>query len=271
MPASCRRERIHGGVGRDGSTPSTVRTTNCFTPALPRDRALVADRRARSRLRAATSDRRTCSAGSSKETPGRERVLAGEPADRERVAAIRRHVHIDGDVVETEQRDGVGADLGNRGPTRDRPDDAVVVVAEAQLLGGGDHAVRGWPYVLRAAIGNGPGSTAPGKCRDDLVAAARSSVRRRCNAAHAAVGLADIDLAPADESCRSSAARPRTRGRWPTTIGPESSKRCAPLLRARPKRNDAKMSSVDVSVCHLDVFAQPRKGTRITSPSRTAR
>ena len=36
MPASVSRAIIHGGVGRDGSTPRTTRATNSLAPTRPR-------------------------------------------------------------------------------------------------------------------------------------------------------------------------------------------------------------------------------------------
>ena len=75
----------------------------------------------------------------------RQGVLAGDPAHGEAVAAVRRHVDLDDLVAQAEQGDGVvaGRQTGRCVLTEQlgEDDDAVVVLAQAQLGGRADHAV----------------------------------------------------------------------------------------------------------------------------------
>ena len=66
-------------------------------------------------------------------------ILAGHAADRERVAAVRGDVDFGGLVVEAQQLHGVGADFRVQ-PDPGQHQDAVVVLADAELAHGGDHA-----------------------------------------------------------------------------------------------------------------------------------
>ena len=71
---------------------------------------------------------------------GRVRVFASNTTDRHRVAAIGRHVDLDGEVVQTEQCDGVLPDLGVE-PQFGQTKDSGVFVAQTQFTRRGDHAV----------------------------------------------------------------------------------------------------------------------------------
>ncbi len=63
--------------------------------------------------------------------------LAGDADDAHRVGTVRRDREVEDDVVETEHLAHVGAELGG-GVEREDPG---VVVAEAELAGGAQHAV----------------------------------------------------------------------------------------------------------------------------------
>ena len=69
------------------------------------------------------------------------RVFAGDTADREGVAAVRRDVDLDGRIVETEQADRIRAHLRVE-PEGGQTQDAVVLVTETELTNRGNHAVR---------------------------------------------------------------------------------------------------------------------------------
>ncbi len=96
-------------------------------------------------------------------------VLAGHAADRERVAAVGRDVDLDGGVVQAEQRDRVGAD-GRVDAERREAQDALVVVAEAELAGGGDHAVGHVPVGRAGRDRERAGQHGAGQRHHDLVA-----------------------------------------------------------------------------------------------------
>ncbi|MCB5293643.1 hypothetical protein BJQ90_03098 [Arthrobacter sp. SO3] len=66
------------------------------------------------------------------------RVFAGHPADGERIAAVRGDVDFGGLVVEIQELHGVGADSRVQ-PDPGQHQDAVVVLADAELTHGGDH------------------------------------------------------------------------------------------------------------------------------------
>ena len=140
MPASVSRAIIQGGVGLVGSTSRTMRATNSDAPTRPRIGArsstAIGNPRAGRRPRRPSRSRRVAEGRA-----GGVRVLARDAAHRQRVAAVGRDVDVDRDVVEAEQRDRVGAD-GRVDAEFDEAQDAGVLVAEAQLLRRGDHAVR---------------------------------------------------------------------------------------------------------------------------------
>ncbi len=78
------------------------------------------------------------SSGFSLAEPGR-REIAGDAVDAEAIGAVRRHLDVDDGVAETDQ-------IGVSGPdrrVRRRFDDAVMVVAKAELIGRAQHAARG--------------------------------------------------------------------------------------------------------------------------------
>ena len=109
MPASVSRATIHAGVGRVGSTSRTMRVAKTDAPTRPRiGRVVDGSRRERPSVR--DIRRRRLLDRVAEARTGGVRVLARDAADRERVAAVGRDVDLDGDVVEAEQRDRVGAD-----------------------------------------------------------------------------------------------------------------------------------------------------------------
>ena len=112
MPASFSRATIHGGVGRVGSTSRTMRVANTAEPTRPRMGACVADLDREAVARGI--HRRRLLDRVAEPRAGRVRVLAGDAADRERVAAVGRDVDLDGGVVEAEQRDRVGCRRARR-------------------------------------------------------------------------------------------------------------------------------------------------------------
>ena len=145
----------------------------------------------------------TASGGVAERRSGRVRVLARDAADREGVAAVGRHVDLDGGVIQAEQLDRVAlpalveAELGE-------PQDAVVLVAEAELARGGDHAVGDVSVGLAGRDRERPGQHGAGQRHDDLVAGGEV-VGAADDAAR--LGLADIHLAPVDGLAVRSAAR----------------------------------------------------------------
>ena len=139
---------------------------------------------------------------------GGQRVLARDAAHREAVAAVGRDVDLDHLVGEAEQLDGVlarleaGDDLGVVAQPLLEDDDAVVVVAEAELHRGADHAVGDVAVGLAGADLERAGEHAAGQDADDVVAGlevvgAADDALRGALGEHLAV-LADVDLAPVD-------------------------------------------------------------------------
>ena len=96
-------------------------------------------------------------------------VLAGHSADAQRVAAVRGDVDLDGLGVQTEQRDGVGADGYVPQTQLGQPDDPGVVVTQAELRGRANHAL-GDVSVGRAGRDREPtGQQGTGTDHDDRV------------------------------------------------------------------------------------------------------
>ena len=67
------------------------------------------------------------------------REIAGDAAHAEAVGAVRRHLDVDDGVAEPDQIGVPGSDRR----VRRRFDDAVMIVAEAELIGRAQHAARG--------------------------------------------------------------------------------------------------------------------------------
>ena len=86
-----------------------------------------------------------------------------------RVAAVGRHVDLDGGVVEPEQGDRVGADR-RVDAEGGEAQDAIVVVAEPELARRGDHAVGDVAVGLACRDRERTGQHRAGQGHDDLVA-----------------------------------------------------------------------------------------------------
>ena len=264
MPASLSRAIIQAGVGRLPSTSRTTRVTKTLAPTRPRIgaassivtlkpvawSALSGDRRRRR-----IAERRA----------GRVRVLAGDAADRERVAAVGRDVDLDGRVVEPEQGRRVGADLRVEAE-RGQAQDAVVLVAETEFACRGDHAV---------------GDVAVGLARGDRERAGQHGARQRHDdlVAHEEVAGAADDAAhvrrrrrppsrpPARRapgtsgwSCRWSAAPRRTRAPGRRRSGPEISNVWTSSSSSPTETRAACTSSGRRSGLQVDVLAEPTQG-----------
>ena len=124
---------IHAGVGRVGSMPRTTRVTNTEHPAGPRIGAwsstVTGNAGSAPVSTSSTSELRR--AGSRKAAPVELRVLAGDAAHRQRVAAVGGDVDLDRVVVQAEQADRVRSELGVE-PELGQAQDAVVLVAECR-------------------------------------------------------------------------------------------------------------------------------------------
>ena len=135
-------------------------------------------------------------------------VLAGDAAQAEAVAAVGGDVDLDDLVLEAEQRDRVVAGLERAEDLLValepllQHDDAVVVLAEAELAGGADHPVADVAVGLARRDGEAAGQHRAGQDDDDEVADGEVEGAAD-DALRGAVGqplavLADVDLAPAD-------------------------------------------------------------------------
>ena len=98
------------------------------------------------------------------------RGLAGDAADGQRVAAVGGDVDLDHVVAQAEQVDRVRADLGVAVRAPGEHQDAVVVVADAELAGGADHAVGDVAVGLARGDREAAGQHRAGQRDDDLVA-----------------------------------------------------------------------------------------------------
>ena len=125
-----------------------------------------------------------------------ERRLAGDAAQRQRVGAVGVDLELDDGVVEPEEGPGVVAGLPRAGRQHD---DAVVVLAEAELAGGADHAGRDVAVGLARADLEVARQHTAGEHDDDEVAG-REVVRTAHDALRltAPVGVGDVHRAPVD-------------------------------------------------------------------------
>ena len=132
--------------------------------------------------------------------------LAGEAPHREAVAPVGGHVGLDGLLGEAEQGDGVVSGLQRGGLVGAEEalqhDDALVVVPEADLVLGADHAVRDMAVGLARSDGEVARQHGSGQHDDDEVAdlevvGAADDLLVLALGQHLAV-LADVDGAPAD-------------------------------------------------------------------------
>ena len=128
---------------------------------------------------------------------GRVRVLAGDAAHGEAVAAVGRDVDLEHLLADAEQRLGVEARRG-RLVGQSEPgqhDDPVVVLTDAELACGADHPVGDVPVRLARGDREAAGQHRS-RQRDDDVVAGLEVVRAADDAARRL--LADVDLAPVD-------------------------------------------------------------------------
>ena len=109
--------------------------------------------------------------------PGGVGVLAGDAAHGEAVAPVGGDVDLQDLLAQAEQRDGAGAGGGRRlvapavgGQPAVQHDDARVVLADAQLALGADHAVGDVPVGLAGGDGEAAGQDGAGQAHDDAVA-----------------------------------------------------------------------------------------------------
>ena len=162
IPAAVMRWTMKSGVGAAGSKPSTRRATNTGHPSAsstttgwPSSLAAGVSRSAGSRKPLAPST----------ETSD----LAGDAAQGQRVGPVGVDLELDDLLVEAEHRTDVLAGLAGVGRQHD---DAVVVLAEAELAGRADHAGGEVAIGLAGADLEAAREHAAGKHRDDEVAAA---------------------------------------------------------------------------------------------------
>ena len=121
--------------------------------------------------------------------------LAGDAAHRQRVRPVRRDGDVEHLVAQAEQLDRVGAERSVADQVRGEHQDAVVVVAGAQLAAGADHAVADVAVGLARGDREAAGQRRPGQRDHDEVA--DGEVQRTADDA-ARLRLAHVDLAPAD-------------------------------------------------------------------------
>ena len=126
----------------------------------------------------------------------RQGRLAGDAAQRQRVGAVGVDLELDDLVAQVQQVEDVVAGLPGVGREHD---DARVVLTQAELLGGADHA--GGDVAVGLARGDleATGQHAAGE-DDDHEVAGREVVRAADDALGlaGAVGVADVDRAPVD-------------------------------------------------------------------------
>ena len=130
MPASVSRAIIHAGVGAEGSTPrdSAHHEFGRTHPATDRRGVLHRDGEAVTGFDFVRRPQtRVVESGA-----GGVRVLAGDAADRQRIAPVGGHVDLDRDVVQAEELDRVGAD-GSVDAERGKAEDPVVLLTEAEV------------------------------------------------------------------------------------------------------------------------------------------
>lgn len=133
------------------------------------------------------------------------RGLAGQAPHRQCMAQVGGHVDVEDLVGNAEQRHRVGAETGPGRLRRREHDDAGAVLADAQLVGGADHAVAHVPVGPAGADPETAGQHRAGQRDDDVVALGEVA-----GAADDAAGVLDlgvdlgvverahVDAAPAD-------------------------------------------------------------------------
>ena len=124
-------------------------------------------------------------------------VFTGDTANRHRVPAVGGDVDFDGEVVEPEERDGVGADLGVETQFGEAQNSGVLVT-KTEFTSRGDHAVRDVTVGLSGRNGERPGKNRAGKRHDDLVADAEVVSATDDSANGLGAVLRDSNLAPVD-------------------------------------------------------------------------
>ena len=187
MPASWMRRAIHAGVGAAGSKPVTDRPVKTGQPTGSSTTTSYAD----------LGRRRHRPVGRVGEVEAvGQRGLAADTAQRQRVRAVGVDLELDDLVAQRQHVEDVVARLAGVGGQHD---DAVVVVAEAELLGGADHPGRHVAVGLARGDREVAGQHAAGQdhrhqvADGEVVGAAHDALR-----VAGAVGRADVDRAPAD-------------------------------------------------------------------------
>ena len=197
---------------------------------------------------------------------GRVRVLAGDAADRERVAAVGRDVDLDRGVGQPEQLDRVRADGASSRPSSARRRMPSCSSPMPSSRARGDHAVGGVTVGLARGDRERAGQHGARQRDDDLVAGGEV-VRAADDAAR--LGLADIHLAPVDRLAVALRLghEPST---WPTTIGPVNSKPWV-SSSSKPTFTSAACRCSRVTSSGRSTHSPSQQiGTRIRPPSRTA-
>ena len=94
--------------------------------------------------------------------------LASDTAQRERVTAVRSHVHLSSLIVQTQQLHRVGADLRVQAQSR-KHQNAAVIIANTQLTGRGNHASRLMTIGLTGGNLETAGQNSTGQGHNNLV------------------------------------------------------------------------------------------------------
>ena len=221
MPHSTSRRCIHSG-DRGGRVEAGHRAQH--EPV-----AAASGRRPRRDGRLPSIGSGSTAAGSRNGDAVRGGGLAGDAADRQAVAAVRRDGDVEHLVAQAEQLDGVGADARARRSSTRMP------VWSSPMPSSRDEQIipsLTWPYVLRAVMAKPPGQrrarqrdhdpVADGEVRAPQTMPARLGPRRR-------------RPGTSGSSCRWRRSPPRTRATRPTTSGPVMSwPGCSTVSTSRP-------------------------------------
>ena len=192
MPRSTSRRCIHSGDRAVGSRPVTVRSTSRSTA----EAGSATSPGGRCRRSAGLSG-----AGSRSADAVRRGGLAGEAADRQ--AYPRSGVTA---MSSTSSRSPSSSTAS--APTSGSPSSTRMPVWSSPMPSSRDEQIMPsltWPYVFRAVMAKPPGSVAPGRATTTRsptakLRAPQTMPRGRCR-------RADVDLAPADRSCRWTRSR----------------------------------------------------------------
>ena len=94
--------------------------------------------------------------------------LASDTAQRERVTAVRSHVHLSSLIVQAQQLHRIGADLRVQAQGR-KHQNATVIIANTQLTGRGNHASRLMTIGLTGGNRETAGQNSTGQGHNNLV------------------------------------------------------------------------------------------------------